>query len=90
MCIANSETDTSSFVVSYIPNIFKFVMMTSSKSVRPTVSYLNRCILLMADIAKTYPSAVVQLKKEPFVAECINTLKNFNRNNKYDDAIKYA
>lgn len=90
MCIANSETDTTQYVTPFIPNIFHFVMLTCDKKLRPTVSYMKRCVLLMADFAKTYPNAVNQLKRQQFVVDCINTLKTFNKNNEFDNIISYA
>jgi hypothetical protein len=34
----------------------------------------------MSDLAKFYPTEVHRFKTEPFIKECINTLKTFNKN----------
>jgi hypothetical protein len=66
MCIIhglNSANEINPELKPHITNFFQFIMITLDKKRRPTVNYLKRCILLMADLAKFYPVEVSPLKK---------------------------
>lgn len=66
MCIVhgiNTESSVNEQIAPFIPKIFQFVMISSNKKSRPTVAYVKKCVLLMADFAKFYPPVVKPLKK---------------------------
>lgn len=65
MCIVHgiNEPNPDPEFTPFIPNVFHFVMLSCQKKSRPTVTYLKRSILLMADIGRFYSVAVRPLKK---------------------------
>ena len=84
MCIVhgfNNETGIFYELLSYfVPNLFEFVRLSTDKKNRPTVTYVKKSMLLLADFGKFYPSIVKPLKSQQFIIECINTLKTYNKN----------
>lgn len=84
MCIVhgfNNETGMNNEVIAhFVPNLFEFVRLSTDKKNRPTVTYVKKSMLLLADFGKFYPSIVKPLKSQQFIIECINTLKTYNKN----------
>lgn len=94
MCIVHGLNFEGSQIVNqltpYVSEFFRFIVVSLEKKYKPTVAYFNRSILLLADIARYYPMAVAQWKKDPVVQNTINTFKNFSKNGEYGQTIKYA
>lgn len=44
----------------------------------------------MADFGKFYPLIVKPLKSQPFIIDCINTLKTFIKNKENESTIRYV
>lgn len=93
MCIVhglNSETSVNQQLAGSIPQLFQFAALSCNKQSRPTVSFMKKCVLLMADFAKFYPSVVKPLKQEAFINDCLNTLKSFSKGNEHSQVISYV
>lgn len=93
MCIVhglNNDKGVSQQIPPFISQIFTFAALSCDKAYKPTVAYVKKCMLLLADLAKFYPSVVKPLKKNEFIEENLKILKNFNKNNEYTNIINYV
>lgn len=87
----NIEQTNCPELEAYIPNIFKFIQMSTDKGVRPTVKFLSTCVSLLSDFANIYASVVKpQLSNFNFIPDLIKTLQKHNTNQEYTRLLKYA
>lgn len=67
MCIVhglNSHKNVDQQIPAFISQIFNFSALSCNKKYKPTVAYVKKCLLLLADLAKFYPSVVKPLKQD--------------------------
>lgn len=95
MCVLHGmnadQSTTCQELEPYIINIFTFGKMSCDRSVRPTVSYISKVLLLLADFSHIYPGTVrPKLSGQPFIIDLITTLQKHNQNHEYSKIIKYG
>lgn len=93
MCINHSPMFNKSLkdeFCSYIEKIIQFIALTCNKATKPKIEYINKCVVFISDLTKSYPSVIRPLKIEPFMVDSIKTLKQYNKRDAYTKSIKYA
>ena len=63
MCVVHGLNEANQYMSVHVPQLFQFAALSCNKKSRPTVAYVKRCVLLLSDFAKLYPSVVKPLKQ---------------------------
>ncbi len=58
----------------HLMKIFNFIRVTTAQDLHPTLSYVKKCVQLMADISNYYKNSVSDFVKQPYSYHCIEVL----------------
>jgi len=92
MCIMHGISDPrfEADVPGYMPYIVEFIRLTTDKSKRPKLEYVQNCMMLLADISQLYPKERDGLIKEVFIRDRTATLNQFNKNGQLTQTITFV
>lgn len=92
MCIMHGITDErfQTDLSTYMPYIVEFIRLTTEKTKRPKLEYVQNCLMLLADISQLYPNERNALMKEDFIRDRTATLNQFNKNGHLSQTITFV